>query len=536
MLLAAALLPLLFLAVFFLLPVGGMLQRGFVADGSLDLSGFGEVLGSARIKRLLWLTVAQAAVGSVLSVLLALPVAYCLYRLRFRGQGLLRAVVVMPFVLPTVVVGVAFRSLLGEAGPLGFLGLDGSWTAIIAALVFFNISVVVRSVGAAWQSMDLRAEESAASLGASPWVVFRTVTLPALRPSILSSASVVFLFCATAFGVVLTLGGLRYGTIETEIYLQTAHFLDLRAAAVLSVLQLVVVLALLALIGRTRRTATAGTHSPRRPPTRNEWPVLALTAVVVGFLVTPVASLVLRAFRRGGEWTLRNFTALGTTGTGNALLVTVWQALRTSLIIALNAAVIALVLGSLVAFVVSRVPSSGGMARAVRGFDAAFMLPLGVSAVTVGFGFLVTLDRPPLDLRTSSVLVPIAQAMVALPIVVRTVTPALTQIDDRLRQAAMVLGASYGRALLTVDLTVVWRPLLAAAGFAVAVSMGEFGATAFLARADNPTLPVVIYRLLSRPDAESFGMAMAASVVLAAVTVGIMSLVERLGVAAVGTF
>ena len=527
-----------FLAVFFLLPIGGMLQRGFFTDGALDVSAIGETLGSPRIRRLIWLTVAQATIASVLSVLLGVPVAYCLYRLRLPGSGVLRAVVAMPFVLPTVVVGVAFRTLLSEGGPLGFLGLDGTWTAIVLGLIFFNISLVARTVGSSWQGLDSRAEESAAALGASPFTVFRTVTLPALRPAIMSSASVVFLFCATAFGVVLTMGGLQYGTIETEIYLQTAYFLDLKTAAVLSVLQLVVVLGLLTLIGRGRRV---GAPNPtvrvvRRRPRSTEWPVLAVLVLVVTFLVVPIAALAVRSLQRDGSWTLANYIALGERDANPALLATVTDALRASLIIAANATVIAVVLGLLVAFVVSRASVTAGGRRSARVFDAAFMLPLGVSSVTVGYGFFITLNHPPLDLRTSSVLIPIAQATVALPLVVRTLTPALQQVDDRLRQAAMVLGASYFRAMLTVDLAVIWRPLLAAAGFAMAVSMGEFGATSFLARGDNPTLPVVIYRLISRPDAESFGMAMAASVVLSVVTVALMGLVERLRVEAVGTF
>ena len=163
------------------------------------------------------------------------------------------------------------------------------------------------------------------------------------------------------------------------------------------------------------------------------------------------------------------------------------------------------------------------------------MLPLGVSAVTVGFGFLITLDRPPLDLRSSIALVPIAQAMVALPLVVRTIAPVLRSVDERQRQAAASLGASPLRVLLTVDLPVAWRPLLAAAGFAFAVSLGEFGATSFLAREDRPTLPVVIYRLIGHPGAENYGMAMAASVVLAAATGAVMLAVQRLRVGSLGS-
>jgi thiamine transport system permease protein len=164
------------------------------------------------------------------------------------------------------------------------------------------------------------------------------------------------------------------------------------------------------------------------------------------------------------------------------------------------------------------------------------MLPLGVSAVTVGFGFLITLNRPPLDLRTSQVLIPIAQAMVALPLVVRTIAPVWRGIDDRQRQAAASLGAGPWRVFGTVDLAAGWRPFLAAAGFALAVSLGEFGATSFLARSDQPTLPVLIYRLMGHPGVDNFGLAMAASTILAGTAALAMLLVERLRVSATGVF
>jgi thiamine transport system permease protein len=126
--------------------------------------------------------------------------------------------------------------------------------------------------------------------------------------------------------------------------------------------------------------------------------------------------------------------------------------------------------------------------------------------------------------------------MVALPLVVRMIAPVLRSIDDRQRQVASSLGAGPLRVLATVDLPLVWRPLLAGTGLAFAVSLGEFGATAFLARPDAPTLPVVIYHLIGRPGAENFGLALAASVVLAAVTVTVMGLVERFRVGSMGTF
>ena len=156
------------------------------------------------------------------------------------------------------------------------------------------------------------------------------------------------------------------------------------------------------------------------------------------------------------------------------------------------------------------------------------MLPLGVSAVTVGFGFLITLNRPPLDLRSSPILIPIAQAMVALPLVVRSLLPVLRAIDPGQREAAATLGAGPGRVLATIDLPYAIRGLGLAIGFALATSLGEFGATSFLARPDAPTLPVVIYRLIGRPGGDNYGMAMAAAVILAVVTGAVMALAERL--------
>ena len=521
--------PVLVLAVFFVLPVSGMLAQGLWPDGRLDVGAVLDVLGRDRTRRVVWFTFWSATLATLLSVAFGLPAAYVLHRLEFPGRRLVRAALLVPFVLPTVVVGVAFRQLLPGTGPV----------AIVAALAFFNVAVVIRAVGASWESLDVRPAEAAAALGASPRQVFLTVTLPALRPALVSAASVVFLFCATSFGVVLTLGGLRYSSVETEIYLLTTQLLDLPAAAALSIVQLVAVTALLVLAARLRATPGGGparqVARPRRP-TRADAPQLAATAVLLAGVAAPVVALVVGSLRVGDGWGLAHYRGLSHTESGQALLVPVTDALVTSLRTAVDATWMALLLGGLVALVVTR-RSRSRVERRVRGvLDGFFMLPLGVSAVTLGFGFLITLDEPPLDLRDSPLLVPVAQALVALPLVVRTLAPVLASVDDRQRQAAASLGAGPLRVLTTVDLPLVWRPLLAAAGFAFAVSLGEFGATAFLARDEHPTLPVVIFQLIGRPGAENYGMALAASVVLAATTALVILAVERLRVPSVGAF
>jgi thiamine transport system permease protein len=536
-LLALALVPVAVLGVFFVLPVGGMLALGFRPDGVLDVGAVVEVLTRGRTGRVLGFTLWSAAVATACSVLLGLPAAYVLHRTAFPFRRVLRAALLVPFVLPTVVVGVAFRQLLRDGGPLGVLGLDGTPVAIVLGLVFFNVAVVIRVVGGAWEALDGRAGQAAATLGASPVQVFRTVTLPALRPSIVSAATVVFLFCATAFGIVLTLGGTRYATVETEIYLLTVQVFDLPAAAALSILQLVVVVALLLVAQRVRVVAPV-TRAPARPQRlgRSDGVPVAATLVVLAFVAIPIGSLVAGSLQVDDGWGLANYAALGTTGDREALQVTVTQALANSLRTAFDATWMAVGTGLLVAVVVTRRSRTSGERRVRRVLDGFFMLPLGVSAVTLGFGLLITLDEPPLDLRDSRLLVPVAQALVALPLVVRTLVPVLSGIDDRQRQAAASLGAGPFRSVLTVDLPVLWKPLLAGAGFAFAASLGEFGATSFLAREDFPTLPLVIFRLLGHPGELNYGMALAASVLLASTTAVVMLLVERLRVASVGAF
>ncbi|MFC6153954.1 ABC transporter permease [Nocardioides yefusunii] len=538
-----AALPVAVLGIFFLLPVAGMVAQGFVVDGSFTLAPALDVLTRERTGRVLATTLGLAVAGTSFSLLLGLPAAYCLSRLDLPGRRALRSLLLVPFVLPTVVVGAAFRQLLGEGGPLGFLGVDGTLTAIVLGLAFFNASVVIRTVGAAWESLDPRPAEAAAALGATPLQVLRTVTWPSLRPSVVSAASVVFLFCATAFGIVLTLGGVRYSTVETEIYLLTTTLFDLPGAAALSVVQLLVVTVLLLVSAKARVPAARVQRrsvAPRRP-SRRDLPALVVTALLLLLVLAPLFALLQGSLRvntpEGYVWGLDNYRALAGSGpAAPTLAAPVLDALGTSLRTAVDATWMALLLGALVALVATRPSRTRGERRARAVLDGLFMLPLGVSAVTLGFGLLITLDEPPLDLRNSPLLVPLAQALVALPLVVRVLVPVLSGIDDRQRQAAASLGAGPLRTLATVDLPVVWKPLLAASGFAFATSLGEFGATSFLARGDDVTLPLVIFRLLGQPGASNYGTALAAAVVLAVVTATVMSLVERLRVPAQGAF
>ncbi|MFC9247029.1 ABC transporter permease [Streptomyces sp. NPDC057136] len=538
--------PVAFFALFFAYPVAAIVGRGLKDAGRWQFGRIGEVLGRPEILDVLWFTTWQALASTALTLILALPGAYVFARFDFPGKQLLRAVVTVPFVLPTVVVGTAFLALLGRGGFLDELWgvrLDTTVWAILLAHVFFNYAVVVRTVGGLWSQLDPRQEEAARVLGAGRFAAWRRVTLPALAPAVAAAALMVFLFTFTSFGVVQILGGPAYSTLEVEIYRQTAQLLDLPTAAVLTLVQFAAVGAILAVHAWTvRRRETAlklvdPEQTARRPRGAGQWAMLGGVLLTVLLLILlPLGVLVERSLDGPGGYGFAFYRALQSAdASGSTFLVPPLEAVWNSLQYALVATLIALFVGGLAAAALtiphSRLPSSGRYplaGRLVRGFDALLMLPLGVSAVTVGFGFLITLDKPPLDLRTSWILVPLAQALVGVPFVVRTMLPVLRAVDGRLREAAAVLGASPLRAWREVDLPLVRRALLVAAGFAFAVSLGEFGATVFIARPDNPTLPVAVARLLGRSGELNYGQAMALSTILMLVCAVSLLLLERI--------
>src|SRR5581483_4805436 len=433
---ALVVVPLAYLAVFFLWPVVRIVDRGLRSGGHWDLAAFADVAGDASTRHLVWFTVWQAVASTVLTLVLALPAAYVFGRYSFRGKALLRAAITVPFVLPTIVVASAF---LGVAGPRGLFGgwvaLDGTVWIILLAHAFFNYAVVVRVVSSLWSHLDPSLEDAARTLGASRWRVWREITWPLVRPAVLSSAAIVFLFCFTSFGVVLLLGGQGMATLEVAIKRATLDRLDLRTASVLAILQWTAVVAALVAAGRMGNRAVpqrllAGHDASHPPRGRERVFLVANLAVMAVLLGVPIGVLVERSLHPAGGYGLAFYRALFDPPAAAARFVPPLDAVRNSLEFAVVATALALVVGGLAAFAVA------GVGRARRGgrglFELALMLPLGTSAVTVGFGFLLALDRP-VDLRTSWIIVPVAHSLVAIPFVVRIVVPVLRSIDPRLR-------------------------------------------------------------------------------------------------------
>jgi thiamine transport system permease protein len=565
---AAWLAPVLFLALFYFYPLASVLQASFARLDPMSGLSTWERLVSPAILRVVGFTFGQATLSTLLTLLVGLPGAYLVARYEFPGRVLFRALTAVPFVMPTLVVAAAFNALLGPRGwaNLGLMALFGLDTppiqftntlvAILTAHVFYNTTIVLRLVGDFWSRLDPRLGWAARSLGANNWQTFWRVTLPLLAPAIAAATLLVFIFNFTSFGVVLVLGGPRFATLEVEIYYQATGLFNLPMAAALSLVQLACTLALTIvytrLSNRVARSLNLRPQSITRQRLRS-WRARLAAGAIAGFLmlllVLPLASLAARSFTRlepdRGQatpaqegLTLEFYRELGINRRQSLFYVTPLTSIAISLSYALGTVGLALALGIPAAWALARGEENGN--RAARGFnrwmDPLLMLPIGTSAVTLGLGFVVALGRPPFDLRASPLLIPLAHTLVAFPFVVRSLVPALRSVQPRLRQAAAVLGASPTQVARHVDLPLVGRALLVAATFAFTISLGEFGATALLSRPEYPTVPVAIYRFLSRPGGLNYGQALALSTILMSVCLAGMVAIERFRVADVGEF
>ena len=550
------LIPLLFLVVFFFYPLLSIFALSFAPEGRLDLSALAKLTGSSYYFNTIWFTVWQAAVSTLLTVLLALPGAYVFGRYRFRGKTLLLALTTIPFVLPTVVVANAFTAWLGPRGQLNQLlmaifgwdkaPIDLQYTIwlILLAHIFYNYAVILRMVGGFWANLNPRLEEAARMLGASPAQVFRQITLPLLAPAIGAASLLVFLFCFTSFGVILILGGPRFATLEVEIYRQTVNLFNLPMAAALSLIQILFTFGLMWLYTRLQsRLAVPLEFRPRRQlqrpvaTGRDRLIVGGSVALMAGLLLLPLLAMVERSLTLDGGFSLRYYAELFINRRGSILYVPPIEAMFNSLSFAAVVVGLALGLGLVSATLLAR-PARGGQAGRLAQtlFDPLLMLPLGTSAVTLGFGFIIALDEPPLNLRASWWLVPLAHTLVAFPFVVRSLLPAMRGIKPSLREVAATLGANPLRVWREIDLPIVGRALLVAAVFAFTISLGEFGATALIARPETPTMPVAIYRFLGQPGALNYGQALAMSTLLMLVCAAGMVLIEHFRVGDIGEF
>ncbi len=481
--------PMLFLGLFFAYPLALVLRWGLDAPAWEWLAG-DYVQGRIQTAFL------QAILSVLVTLALAIPLAWHHHRRAIPFGRIHLALHAAPFVLPVFVVVGAMREIFGPHGWLAawtgthWLAVMGPLWAVVLAHAYYNYGLAARLIHSALERRPHRLEEAARTLGASPRQAILRVSLPLLAPAILAVALLVFLFSFTSFGVVLFLGQGQIATLETLLYENLPGIRPrYNRAAALGILQLAInVLLLLGYFALRRRSAPLA-REPRRArlPARHRDHIGALAALALG--LTPALAVLVGGFRVDGAWSLEAWRAiLDANHPSHEPGFNLLRALDRSIFYALWSAALALLLTLGLAYGAIRV---GGRTRRI--VELIGTLPIGTSSLLVGLGTIFAFGAGSwLDLRGTLWIILVAHALVALPFVARTLVPALDQHDTRLDEAAALLGASPWQVWRRIHWPLLRGPLAVAAGFAIAISLGDFGASLILMREDNMALSVWI--------------------------------------------
>jgi thiamine transport system permease protein len=523
---AAALLPLA--AILILAPRG----EGNPIGGMLGRNGALAAIARPRFIRAIEFTLAQAAMSSLAALAIGLPGAALVARYKFPGRKALKALSVLPFSVPSVLVVLAFVLFYGRAGYLNrfFMSMFGiseppldflyTFWGIVLVHGFYEFPVVLQTVGEVWERLPRDREEAARLLGAGKCRAFATGLLPSLLPAIAQAAALCFLLCFFSFAVVMVFGGLAGSTLEVEVYRLSLEA-DAAGAASIALVETAIAMAVVALIALCERGAERGAAAAKEagsPPELRSprgFAALCLAAYAIFLAVFfggPMLSLLVQALsvRLGplgqARFGLDNFARLFSRG-GSAFPAALLGTAAT----ALPAALIATILGSAGAFAIRR---RGPAAK------AAAALPLAVSGIVASLGWSLLFPRGGLAL------IPLVQALCVMPYVLKSVAAALSTLDRSPVEAARSLGANRIRAALGVELGSVSPALLAAFAFAFSASSGDLNVPLVLGRGGFETMAVYLFRLTS---AYRFPEACAAGVVLAAITSAVFAFKEKGG-------
>lgn len=485
-----ALPALVFTALLLAVPLGRTLAEGGVNLGVWRDPYF--------LGRLAW-TLTQAGGTALLALLLGAPLAYLLSRADLPGKGLFLRLLLLPFVTPTLVAVLGLSALLGPRGWLTTLtGIDVSDTPalIILGNLFFNLPVMIRLAYGGFSRVPPHLIGAARTLGASGWQAALGVALPLALPGLAAGAILVFLYSALSFGLPLALGGEPYATLEVEIYTLTALQLRLSEASALIAGQLLLTLgATWAYTGLTR--GGTGVPAGGLPPARGgvRAGILGLGAVTLLICFAPLLAVVARGLLGSGGPTLLYWQGILADPDTPLLL-------GNTLRFGAMALVGATLLGGLYAL--------GAWRARSRVLDLISLLPLMVSPVSLAVGYLLAYPA----LAATLPMLIAAYTLLALPLVVRSVLPALRALPPRLFEAARTLGAGPLAAQRTVTLPLTLPALRGGAALALATVLGEFGATLVLTRPEWATLSVGLYDRLGRPGERNLGEACALATVL----------------------
>ncbi|MEV0807119.1 iron ABC transporter permease [Micromonospora sp. NPDC050200] len=476
-------------------------------DGVENYGTFLTGDGVARSALVTSLIISAASV--LLCGIVGVAMAFLLKRFSFPGRKLIEAIILVPAALPPLIGAISFQLLYSETGilPRGLQQLLGTaepvlpFSGIAGVLVVHTFTMYpyfYLAASAALVGMDPSVEEAAYNLGAGRVRVWRTVLLPMLTPALVSASLLVFMTSLASYTAPLLFGVDQ--TMTMQIYINRTNGDLPMASTYASLLGVVSVLFLLGMRWyegrRSYRSQSKGVAAHRREITNpfGKWLALLASVLATAVLLAPVATIALVAFSQDGSWTTEVIPASYTTQN----FVTIfsdpgaYRPIVNSLQMSMIATVGCVVVGVLIAYAVRRLDFRG------RGLlDVAVMLAWALPGTVVAIN-LISAFSTGNAFSLGQVLIgtfwimPLAYFVRFLPLVFRSSSAALAQLDPSLEEAARNLGASWWRAFGTVTLRLMLPGVVAGALLAFVHGVGEFVASVLIYTSETAPISVEI--------------------------------------------
>jgi iron(III) transport system permease protein len=522
---ATAMVVLALLLIFVVWPVGRVLALSLTGPDGLGLSQYAAFFSTWRLLRILLNSLLVSAVSTVITVAVALILAYAVTRTTVPGKRFLSLMSLLPLISPPFLVSLAFILLFGRNGVVTrALGVDWSiygFHGIVIAQVFTFLPQAYILLANVLGNIDVSLEEAAENLGAGLLTTLSKVTLALARPGLASASLIVFILCMTDFGNPILVGG-RYNVLATEIYAQVVGMNDFPAAAVMSVVLLVP--CLIAYVANTyvvgRRsyvTVSAGSRTALRPtPPAMRWVLFALSggialSIALIYALIPLGSLV-RLW--GSDWSL-SLAHYGFRSTVEGAWP-IWNSVKLALISGIAGTVLAV----LTAYIVERRRPPGA-----RTIEALSLLPAALPGTVIGVGYILAFNVPPV-LLTGTVWILVASVVFwKFPVAVLAAINTLKQVDPAIEEAAVSLGAGAVRTFTRVVL-----PLLTGTAFSIFIyffvnGMVTVSAVVFLI---YPGFNLGSVAILAQVENGYPGVACALGTIILAIVIGAVVLLRAL--------
>ena len=526
--------PILLISLFLLFPVFSVLISGFVDESGSTISYLRYVFTNGFYYKLFAFTLSQAFLSTIVSLLVGIPLGYIFGKYEFKGRKIFLTLFTVPFVLPSVLVGMGFLNVFTENGLFG-----SPLLSIVLAHAFFNIPLVIQYFSSYYQNFDRDLIDAAKTLKSNFFNTFFRVYLPIFLQPILTAAMLTFNFCFLSFGIIYVLGAPeQYRTIEIQIFAEYFKG-ETNTAAALAIMQLLVTVAyivtyLLLMRKNSNQQKTMSTSTfPREKinyrkffASTSGWILFIVFILGLALELLPLISIIAFSFINSvtRDFTFENYRNILSLLPNSYVGISIPRTILNTVMFALAGAAISTFLAIITVISLGRQRQK----KKTITYEMISYLPLAVSSMTISLGILRTFGNSQFFINNPWLFIIISHGLLGYPFVTRALLNGLNTIGPEMEESARTLGANFFYKMKKLYLPLLLPSLVAGIAISFGLSIGEFAISNFFYINNNSiaTLTVALYKLRA---VRQFGQSSAIGAILLIISYLSFFLIELLG-------